>query len=74
MRTFLVSFCSFTVIAVITLLAFNSDKGQAKQKDGIAELSQNANDSLVKRGEALVEQLHYSDQDLQAIAAYLDHK
>lgn len=74
MKTLLIAFCSFVLIASITLLAYNSDKGPAKQKDGIAELSQTATDSLIQRGKVLLSKTNYTDQDLQAIAAYLNNK
>lgn len=73
MKTFLIIFCSFTLIAGITALAYNSDKGAAKQKDGISELPQ-PNDSVLNRGKELVSKMNYSDQDLQAVAAYLNKK
>ena len=74
MKTFLILFCSFTVMAVITVFAYNSDKGPSKQNDGITELPQPSNDSLSKRGKYLVSRTNYSEQDLKAIAAYLNNK
>ena len=74
MKTLLIAFCSFVLVATITLFAYNADKGPAKQKDGIAELSQTASDSLIQRGKVLLSKTNYTDQDLQAIAAYLNNK
>lgn len=71
MKIFLILFCTFTVLAGITVFAYNSDKGPAQQKDGIAELQQPPNDSMIKRGEELVLKTNYSDQDLQAVYVYL---
>ena len=73
MKTFLIIFCSFALIAGITFFAYNSGKGPARQKDGISELPQ-ANDSVLNRGKELVIKMNYSDQDLQAVAAYLNKK
>lgn len=73
MKKFLVIFCSLTVMATVTLFSYNKDKGPARQKDGITELPQSTQDSVLKRGKQLVNQLHYSDGDLQAIAAYLNN-
>ena len=74
MKTLLIAFCSFVLVATVTLFAYNSDKGPAKQKDGIAELSQTATDSLIQRGKVLLSKTNYTYQDLQAIAAYLNNK
>ena len=73
MKTFLIIFCSFTLTAGITALAYNSGKGPAKQKDGISELLQQS-DSVFNRGKELVRKMNFSDQDLQAVAAYLNKK
>lgn len=72
MKKFLIVFCSVTLIATITVFAYNSDKGPARQRDGIAELPQPVNDSVVKRGKFLVDHLNYSEEDLNAIATYLN--
>jgi hypothetical protein len=64
-------FCSFTLVTVLTVFACNSDKGPAQLKEGISELSQPKNDSLLARGKYLLSQQHYSDQDIEAIALYL---
>jgi len=74
MKKFLIVFCSVTLLAVVTVFAYNSDKGPAKQKDGITELRQPANDSVLKRGKDLVDKLNYSQEDLKAIAVYLNNK
>ena len=74
MKTFLIVFCSFTLIATTTVFAYNSDKGPAKQKDGITELPSPAIDSVLKRGKELVSKLKYSDEDLQAISVYLNNR
>jgi hypothetical protein len=74
MKTFLIVFCTFTLIAALTIFAYNSDKGPAKQKDGITELPNPSSDSLSKRGKFLVSQANYSEQDLKAIAVYLNNK
>lgn len=73
MKTFLILFCSFTLVAGIAAFAYNSDKGPAKQKDGISELVQQS-DSVFNRGKELVRKTNFSDQDLQAVAAYLNKK
>jgi hypothetical protein len=74
MKTFLIVFCSFALVAIITILTYNSDKGPAKQKDGITELPQPSDDSLLNRGKYLISQTNFNDQDLKAIAAYLDNR
>jgi hypothetical protein len=74
MKTFLIVFCTFTLIATFTIFAYNSDKGPAKQKDGISELPNPSNDSLSKRGKYLLSQFPYNEQDLKAIAVYLSNK
>lgn len=74
MKTFLIVFCTFTLMATLTIFAYNSDKGPAKQKDGISELPFSSNDSLSKRGKYLISQSNYSEQDLKAIAIYLNNK
>ena len=58
----------------LTLFVYNSDKGPARQKEGIMELPQPQNDSMVNRGKNLVNRMNYSEQDLQAIAAYLNSR
>jgi len=74
MKKFLIVFCSVTLIAVLTMFAYNSDKGPAQQKDGITELPQPKNDSVVKRGKYLLDKMNYSQQDLEAIIIYLKSK
>jgi hypothetical protein len=74
MKKFLIVFCSVILIAVVTVFAYNSGKGPAKQKDGITELPQPGNDSLIARGKYLVEKMNYSDRDLEAVAVYLNSK
>ncbi|HWI94066.1 MAG TPA: hypothetical protein VNT20_22485 [Flavisolibacter sp.] len=73
MKMFLILFCSFTLVAGIAAFAYNSDKGPAKQKDGISELPE-PTDSVLNRGKELVSKMNYSDQDLRAVAAYLNKK
>lgn len=74
MKTFLIVFCSFALVAMITIFAYNSDKGPGKLKEGITELPQPLNDSLIYRGKYLVDRMNYNDQDLKAIELYLDSK
>jgi hypothetical protein len=74
MKKFLLIFCSVTLVIVLAIFAYNSDKGPAKQKDGISELPQPKNDSLLQRGKYLINKQKYNDQDLQAIAAYLSNR
>ena len=71
MKTFVIVFGSFTLMAIATVFAYNSDKGPAKQKEGISELPQPATDSIIKRGKELVSKMNYDDKDLQAISVYL---
>ena len=74
MKTFLIIFLSFTVLATITAFAYNSGKGPAKQRDGITELPKPALDSVIKRGKDLVSKLNYSTADLNAITTYLNNR
>jgi hypothetical protein len=74
MKNSLVIFCAVVLVAIVTLFAFNSDKGPAKQTDGITELGHPVPDSVLKRGKYLVEQMKYNEKDLSAIAAYLYNK
>ena len=74
MKKFLIVFCSFIFIAIVTVFAYNSDKGVPRQKDGITELPKPKNDSLKARGKYLLSKMNYSDQDLTAIAEYLNNK
>ena len=74
MKKFLIVFCSLTLITVLTVFAYNSDKGPARQKDGITELPQPKNDSLFLRGKYLIGKTNYTDQDLQAIELYLNNR
>jgi hypothetical protein len=72
MKKSLVIFCSLTLIITVTVTAYNSDKGPSKLTEGITELPLK-NDSLVQRGKELLKKSNYSEQDLQAIAAYLNN-
>jgi hypothetical protein len=74
MKNSLVIFCAVILVATLTLFAYNSDKGPARQTDGITELRQHPPDSILRRGKYLVEQMKYNEQDLHAIAAYLYNK
>ena len=74
MKNSLVIICTVILIATLTLFAYNSDKGPARQTDGITELRQPARDSVLQRGKYLVEQMKYNEQDLHAIAVYLYNK
>jgi hypothetical protein len=74
MKKFLLVCLPVLLIAILTAFAYNSDKGPAKQTDGITELPQQKNDSLLLRGKHLINSMHYSDQDLQAIALYLRNR
>jgi hypothetical protein len=74
MKTTLTLFCSVALIAIVMEFSFNSDKGPALQSDGISELKTPAADSLVMRGKRLIDPMHYTDQDLQAIAAFLNSR
>jgi hypothetical protein len=73
MKKFLLIFCSVILIIVLTVFAYNSDQGPAKQKDGITELPQ-PNDSLLQRGKYLISKMNYSNKDLQAIEVYLNNR
>jgi hypothetical protein len=74
MKTFLLVFCSFSLMATLTVFAYNSEKGPAKQMDGITELPRQQNDSLLNRGKHLIHQSKYSAEDLRAISAYLNNR
>jgi hypothetical protein len=74
MKKFLLIFCTVTLVIVFTVFAYNSDKGPAKWKDGITELPQPKDDSLIARGKYLITKQKYSDQDLEAIALYLNNR
>ena len=74
MKKFLVIFCSVTLVATVSVFAYNRDKGPAKQKDGITELSQPVNDSVFTRGRYLLNQSGYNEQDLEAISVYLNNR
>ena len=67
MKIFLIIFCSFTLIAGIAALAYNSGKGPAKQKDGISELLQQS-DSVLSKAEEANLNIHLRKQ-AQRIAA-----
>jgi len=62
------------LIATITVFAYNSDKGPAKQTDGITELPQPKNDSLFIRGKNLVDKSNYNREDLEAVSVYLNNR
>jgi len=74
MKHSLVIFCAIILVTTVTLFAYNSDKGPAKQSDGITEMRRPAPDSVLQRGKYLVEQMKYNEQDISAIAAYLYNK
>lgn len=74
MKKFLLVFCTVTLVIVCTVFAYNNDKGPAKWKDGITELPLPQNDSLLARGKYLISKQNYSDQDLEAIALYLNNR
>jgi len=74
MKKFLVIFCSVTLVATVSVFAYNRDKGPAKQKDGITELSRRVNDSVFTRGRYLLNQSGYNEQDLEAISVYLNNR
>ena len=74
MKKFLFVFCSLALVTVLTVFASNSDKGPAQLREGITELPQPKNDSLLARGKYLLSQQHYSDQDIEAIALYLNNR
>ena len=74
MKKSLIIFCTLTLITTLTVFAYNSEEGPAKQKDGITELPQPANDSLMLRGKYLVNKLNYSKEDLEAIAVYINNR
>ena len=71
MKKFWIVFSSFALIITALAFAYNSKTGDTKQKEGITEWPQIQNDSLIQRGKQLVDQMHYSDQDLQAVTEYL---
>ncbi len=74
MKKSILVFCSLAPVTTISLFAYNNDKGPAHEKDGISELSRANTDSLVRRGKELLKPLHCSDQDLEAIAAYVSNR
>ena len=74
MKKFLVIFCSVTLVATLSVFAYNSGKGPAKQNDGITELTQPVNDSIFKRGKYLLHQSGFNEQDVEAISVYLNHR
>jgi len=74
MKKSLLVICCVVLISTLTVFAYNRDKGPALQSDGITELPQAAKDSVWKQGKRLVDQMHYSEDDLKAIAAYLNHR
>ena len=62
------------LITAITVFAYNSDKGPAKQTDGIAELPPLKTDSLFVKGKYLIEKMNYNQQELQAVSVYLNNR
>ena len=74
MKKFLLPFCSLILVTVLTVFAYNSNKGPAQLKEGITELPVAKNDSLLQRGKYLLSNQSYTDQDLQAIALYLNNR
>ncbi|MBO9683925.1 MAG: hypothetical protein J7502_14880 [Flavisolibacter sp.] len=74
MKKLLLIFCPATLITVLALFAYNSNKGPSRVKEGITELPQPKNDSLLQRGKYLVSKMNYSDQDLEAITVYLNNR
>ena len=74
MKNFLIALGSLALVTAIAIFAYNSDEGPPKQNDGIVELPQPANDSLLKQGKYLVSRANYTDQELNAIAAYLNNR
>ncbi|HTM91182.1 MAG TPA: hypothetical protein VL095_02100 [Flavisolibacter sp.] len=74
MKKFLLVFCPVTLITVLTLFAYNSNKGPSGGKEGITELPQAKNDSLLQRGKYLIGKMNCSDQDLEAIAVHLNNR
>ena len=74
MKKSLLLFCSLAIVMTTGVFAYNSDKGPVHEKDGISELLPANTDSLVRRGKELLKPLHCSDQDLEAIAAYVSNR
>jgi hypothetical protein len=74
MKKSLIIFCTLTLITTLTVFAYNSEEGPVRQKDGITELPQPVNDSLVLRGKYLVDKMNYSKEDLKAIAVYINNR
>jgi hypothetical protein len=74
MKKSLLIFCTVILVIVFAVFAYNRDEGPARWKDGITELPQPKNESLLARGKYLISKQKYSDQDLEAIALYLDSK
>jgi hypothetical protein len=61
-------------MTTLTFFVYNKDKRPVKEGDGITELPQNIEDSLVQRGKNLIDSLNYNERDLKAIAAYLSSR
>jgi len=74
MKKSLLVFCSFALVISIAVFAYNSDKGPARETDGISVLAKRVPDSLLRRGRDLLSPMHYSEQDLKAIAAYVNNR
>ncbi|MGZ3851841.1 MAG: hypothetical protein ACXVBJ_08840 [Flavisolibacter sp.] len=74
MKNSLLVLCSVAFVTTVTVFAYNSDKGPTKETEGISELPAPATDSLVERGKKLITPMHYSQEDLKAIAAYLNKR
>jgi hypothetical protein len=74
MKKLLIAFCALILISTVTVFAYNSDKGPVKHRDGITELPSPGDEELVKRGKDLVSRGKYNENDLKAIAAYLNSK
>ena len=74
MKKSLLVLCTVAAVSTVTAFAYNSDKGPARERDGISELPSRASDSLLKRGRDLLAPLHYNERDLKAIAAYVNNR
>ena len=60
-----------SIMVLLTVLLLNSEKGMMKNKTGIDPVR---NDSLINRGRVLLNRMNFSDQDAEAISAYLRSK
>jgi hypothetical protein len=72
MKTIIIIAIVFAMVTASTLELLNSGKGPSKLKEGITELPAPRNDSIIERGKKLVSQANYSNEDLEAIADYLN--